>query len=125
MISANPFPPTLGRCSVVAIAASSKFVYVSEDISFLALFPHRFDYIYAEHSQPGQSPNWQTESRYPLSDRVLSEGAYLYGVRFAADTQYCLLDIDRGSAYHPARDPLAIGRIQSALELLGLVSHLA
>ncbi|NJR64517.1 MAG: hypothetical protein HC772_03025 [Leptolyngbyaceae cyanobacterium CRU_2_3] len=103
----------------------SDFTYVEEGNPFLALFPHRFDYIYAEHSQPGQAPNWQTESRYPLADRLLSQGAYLYGVRFAAQTQYCLLDIDLGSAYHPQHDLLAVTRIMSALEPLGLVSYLA
>jgi hypothetical protein len=109
----------------VLTAASSQFAYITESNSFFALFPHRFDYIYAEHPQPGQSPGWQTESRYPLADRILSEGAALYGVRFASTTQYCLLDIDQGSIYHPARDPLAIGRIQAVLEPLGLVSYLA
>lgn len=45
-------------------------------------------------------------------------------MRFGAKTQYCLLDIDRNSAYHPSRDPLAIGRIAAALEPLGLANHL-
>ena len=101
------------------------FTYVKEADAFPALFPHRFDYIYAEHPQPGQSPNWQTERRYPLADRVLLQGGYLYGVRFAAETRYCLLDIDMGSIYHPQRDALAIARILSALDPLGLVSYLA
>jgi hypothetical protein len=104
---------------------SQKSVYVKEPDAFLALFPHRFDYIYAEHPHPGQSPDWQTERRYPLADRVLLQGDLLYGVRFAAETQYCLLDIDMGSLYHPQRDALAISRILAALEPLGLVSHLA
>ncbi|MBI4784723.1 MAG: hypothetical protein HY785_25915 [Oscillatoriophycideae cyanobacterium NC_groundwater_1537_Pr4_S-0.65um_50_18] len=102
-----------------------KSVYVKEPDAFLALFPHRFDYIYAEHPHPGQSPDWQTERRYPLADRVLLQGDLLYGVRFAAETQYCLLDIDMGSIYHPQRDALAISRILAALEPLGLAAHLA
>ncbi|MEL6385591.1 MAG: hypothetical protein AAFQ89_24640 [Cyanobacteria bacterium J06626_18] len=72
----------------------------------------------------GDRPQWQTESRHPLSDRLIQQGAYLYGVRFGAQTQYCLLDIDAGSAYHPQRDPLALSRITEALEPLGLVSSL-
>ena len=48
----------------------------------------------------------------------------MFGVRFGSKTQYCLLDIDRDSAYHPSHDSLAIGRIVAALEPLGLVNHL-
>ncbi|MDJ0703866.1 MAG: hypothetical protein QNJ46_11355, partial [Leptolyngbyaceae cyanobacterium MO_188.B28] len=48
----------------------------------------------------------------------------MFGVRFGTETQYCLLDIDIGSAYHPRQDPLALSRIQSALEPLGLVKSL-
>ncbi|MBW4662063.1 MAG: hypothetical protein KME15_25680 [Drouetiella hepatica Uher 2000/2452] len=111
--------------AIVSSKKSEQPTYVREPDTFLALFPHRFDYIYAEHSQPGQSPDWQTERRYPLADRVLLQGRYLYGVRFAAETRYCLLDIDIGSIYHPQRDALAISRILAALEPLGLASHLA
>ncbi len=90
---------------------------------FLALFPHRFDYIFAPHAHPGETPTWQTESRHPLSDRLIRQGAYLYGVRFGAETNYCLLDIDAGSIYHPQRDAFAIARIVAALEPLGLVDY--
>jgi hypothetical protein len=93
--------------------------------TFFALFPHRFDYIYAPHPEPGTTPHWQTESRHLLTDRLLSQGSYLYGVRFGVKTQYCLLDIDAGSPYHPDVDPFAVQRILDALETLGLVSYLA
>ncbi|KAM3099306.1 hypothetical protein ACKFKF_15245 [Phormidesmis sp. 146-12] len=92
---------------------------------FLALFPHRYDYIWAEHPNPGAKVEWKTETRHPLSDRLIHQGSYLYGVRFGAETRYCLLDIDAGSAYHPTRDPFAISRIVAALEPLGLVRHIA
>lgn len=68
---------------------------------------------------------WKTETRHPLSDRLIHQGAYLYGVRFGTETCYCLLDIDVKSAYHPRQDPLAISRLVAALERLGLVSYLA
>lgn len=68
---------------------------------------------------------WQTESRYPLSDRLIQQGAQLFGVRFGSFTNYCLLDIDTGSIYHPRHDPLAIGRICAALEPIGLVASVA
>ncbi|MBD1843394.1 hypothetical protein H6F89_08270 [Cyanobacteria bacterium FACHB-63] len=90
---------------------------------FFALFPHRYDYIWAELPRVGAEVNWQTESRHPLGDRLIRQGGYLFGVRFGAETQYCLLDIDAGSPYHPNRDPFAIGRIAAALEPLGLVKY--
>lgn len=93
--------------------------------SFFDLFPHRFDYIFAQHPDPNAKPQWQSESRHPLTDRLLNQGSYLYGVRFGAKTEYCLLDIDATSAYHPANDPLAISRILAQLESIGLVSYLA
>jgi hypothetical protein len=94
------------------------------DDEFLALFPHRFDYIWAEHSNLNAQVDWKTESRHPLSDRLIQQGSYLYGVRFGAETNYCLLDIDTGSTYHPNHDPLAISRIAAVLESLGLVSYI-
>ncbi len=100
--------------------------YVEEwSDAFLALFPHRFDYIYASHPEPGQSPHWQTESRHPLSDRLIQKGTHLYGVRFGSHTQYLMLDIDSGSPYHPQNDPFAIARINATLESLGLVTSVA
>ena len=101
----------------------SRYVQEWSD-EFLALFPHRYDYIWAEHPNPGTKVDWKTETRHPLSDRVIHQGSYLYGVRFGAETSYCLLDIDAGSVYHPNRDPFAISRIVAALEPMGLVSSL-
>jgi hypothetical protein len=104
--------------------APTRFVPVQEwDDSFLTLFPHRHDYIWAEHSKPGQKPVWQTESRHPLTDRLIRQGSYLYGVRFGPKTEYFLLDIDINSPYHPKQDPLAIPRIVAALEALGLTKY--
>lgn len=99
--------------------------YIVETLSdFLALWPHRFDYLYSPHPSPGTKPEWQTESRHPLSDRLIAQGAYLYGVRPGSNTSYGLIDIDKGSPYHPQRDPLALIRISEALEPLGLVTSL-
>ena len=104
---------------------SQVFQYIEEPTDlFLALFPHRYDYIWAERPAPGARANWQTETRHPLSDRLLQQGKYLYGVRFGAQTQYLVLDIDANSAYHPHRDRLAISRMLGALEPLGLVDGL-
>ncbi len=104
-----------------SVSFTTAYVQESQD-QFLALFPHRYDYIWAEHPTPGTRPAWQTESRHPLSDRLIQQGQYLYGVRFGAETRYALLDIDAGSAYHPQRDAFAIPNLIAALEPLGLVN---
>ncbi len=99
-----------------------RFEFVREwDDRFLALFPHRGDYLWAEHPEPKKRPEWKTESTHLLTDRMIQKGEYLYGVRFGATTQYLLTDVDARSAYHPNKDPLAIARLIEALEPLGLV----
>ncbi len=98
-------------------------VQAMED-DFLRLFPHRYDYIWAAHPLPSSKPDWQTETRHPLSDRLIQQGSYLYGVRFGPETNYAVLDIDAGSPYHPSKDAQAIDRLLTALEPLGFVSHL-
>lgn len=108
------------------VAPASAFAYVQEwDDEFLALFPHRYDFIWADYSLPQAQVEWKTESRYPLSDRLMQQGGALYGVRFGAETTYGLLDIDAQSPYHPQHDPFAISRILAALQPLGLVAYLA
>jgi hypothetical protein len=103
----------------------SRFQSVQElDNQFLALFTHRYDYIWAIHPNPGAKPEWQTETRHPLADRTIQQGSQLYGVRFGTETNYAMLDIDIGSRYHPRQDPFGIDRLLLALEPLGLVSNL-
>jgi hypothetical protein len=109
----------------VSVSHSQKFHYIAEPGEFLSLFPYRFDYIWAEHPAPGEKAQWKTENRHPLSDRLIRQGSYLYGVRFGAETEYCLLDIDIGSQYHPKQDPFAISRLVAALEPLGFVRYVA
>jgi hypothetical protein len=96
---------------------------VEEADEFLSLFPHRYDFIWAAHTAPNAKVEWQTETRYPLSDRILQQGSYLYGVRFGSQTQYFLLDIDTRSPFHPNQDRFAISAILAALEPLGIVSY--
>lgn len=98
-----------------------RFHYVEDrDEDFFALFPHRYDYIFADHPPYGHPPQWHTERRHPLSDRLLLQGQYLYGVRFGSTTAYALIDIDTESPYHPNCDPLAIRRLLDGLETIGL-----
>ncbi|MEP1079632.1 hypothetical protein NDI52_29930 [Leptolyngbya sp. PL-A3] len=114
-MSEAPSPPRSER---------SPSLYIEESNPFLALFPHRFDYIWARVPLPNHPVEWQTETRHPLSDRMIEQGNCLYGVRFGKETHYALLDIDINSTYHPKRDPFAIGRILESLEELGITHSL-
>jgi hypothetical protein len=106
------------------ILRPQQFRAIESGNPFLELFPHRYDYIRSPHG--GIRPSWTTVSTHTLSDRLIEQGAYLYGVRFGATTSYAMIDIDRGSAYHPNADPFAINRLTSALETqLGLIDHIA
>lgn len=99
------------------------FYCVPEVDEFLELFPHRHSYIWAEEHDAGRKPNWNTEHKHLLSDRIIRQGGKLYGVRFGKTTHYLMLDIDRGSAYHPAHDDQGIPAIIAALEPLGLYEY--
>lgn len=112
----------MSKFAADTVSPSPSHIY--ED-NFLALFPHRYDFIWAEHTHPKETVEWQTERRYPLSDRRINQGSYLYGVRFGSKTSYSLLDIDAGSPYHPQHDPFAVQRIIAALEPLGIVRYVA
>lgn len=121
---AQSYPTAVVSYAGIDLVAATELTsaYISESQNpFLSLWPHRFDYLWAEHPLPGNKPDWQTESRHPLSDRLLEQKSYLYGVRFGRQTCYIMIDIDMGSAYHPRRDYLAFERLLGTLEPLGLV----
>lgn len=108
-----------------AVTSTNPFKQVLEEKNaFLRLFPHRYDFIWAERPAPGQRPSWLTESRYPLSDRHFLQGDYLYGVRFGRETNYFMIDVDIDSPYHPRQDIYAIDRLVEALDPIGIVSFL-
>lgn len=98
--------------------------FVLECDPFLERFPHRFDFLYAKHPDPGEKPSWLTEKRFELTDRMIEQGSFLYGVRFGKTTRYAMLDVDIGSPYHPQQDEIAFYRLRVALEPLGLVEPL-
>lgn len=107
--SAKSNPPSQNSAAIARLAA---------------IFTHRWGFIHRSSS----SPHWLTETAYPLSDADLwefhqSEQIFI-GVRFGAATRYGMLDVDISSPYHPKQDPSAIGRIESALEAIGIYRSL-
>ena len=87
-------------------------------------FPHLWDFIEAEAPEPGERPQWRTETGFRLNPRALVSRLLnpeqLIGVRFNKETRYALLDIDPGSPYHPNQDPDAIQKIRHSLEDIGI-----
>lgn len=116
----------LGSQGASVIATKTQdFQFVRElSDSFLSIFTHRHDFIWAPHPEPDEKAQWQTETRYPLSDRAIQQSDKLYGVRFGAKSDYLMLDVDRLSAYHPMQDRFAVQGITQALEPLGCVAHI-
>ncbi|MEM9118203.1 MAG: hypothetical protein AAGD09_10015 [Cyanobacteria bacterium P01_F01_bin.56] len=71
--------------------------------------------------KPDGGKTWETEGRYPLRPRVFwknwQDAALSIGVRFGHQTQYALLDIDKGSQY--LNEP-KLADIHAALETIGI-----
>jgi hypothetical protein len=86
------------------------------------IFDIGFSFITADNIS---TPNWQTNRKYRLTTgefvKRYSDELSLLGVSFGNETRYAMLDIDRGSPYHPANDPYAYAKLLSALEKIGLV----
>ena len=97
---------------------------IPETDTLLNLFSHRWDFIYTNHSKGLRKPQWKTESRHSLTDRLIHQGAHLYGVRFGPETNYAMIDIDVDSPYHPRQDEFAIRRLIDSLEPIGITHNL-
>ena len=73
--------------------------------TFASFFPYSWNFIYAKNIDRTSKPEWKTETRYPITGRRLydywADNETLIGVRFGNQTEYALLDIDKGSPYHP------------------------
>lgn len=71
--------------------------------------------------KPDGGSTWETEKRYPLRPRVFwknwQDAALALGVRFGHQTQYALIDIDRGSDY---LTQAKLADILEALETIGI-----
>lgn len=94
---------------------------------FCQIFNHPWNFIVAPVPEPGLSPSWRTENRYPLQPRNLWElyknPSFLVGLRFGRETRYALIDIDRGSPYHPENNPKNFRLVLQAAEEIGLCRH--
>ncbi|MBD2316488.1 hypothetical protein [Phormidium tenue] len=96
--------------------------------TFASFFPYAWSFIYAKNVDRTNKPEWKTETRYPITGRRLydywADNETLIGVRFGNQTEYALLDIDKGSPYHPSNNHEKFKTVLQALEDIGLVRPL-
>ena len=96
--------------------------------TFASFFPYLWKFIYAKNVDRTSKPEWKTETRYPITGRRLydywADPDTLIGVRFGNQTEYALLDIDKGSPYHPNNNHEKFKTALQALEEIGLVRPL-
>jgi len=96
--------------------------------TFASFFPYAWNFIYAKNIDRTSKPEWKTETRYPITGRRLydywADNETLIGVRFGNQTEYALLDIDKGSPYHPNNNHEKFKTVLQALEEIGLVRPL-
>ena len=96
--------------------------------TFASFFPYSWNFIYAKNIDRTSKPEWKTETRYPITGRRLydywADNETLIGVRFDSQTEYAMLDIDKGSPYHPHNNHEKFKTVLQALEEIGLVRPL-
>ncbi|MEI6331317.1 MAG: hypothetical protein WCP16_18895 [Pseudanabaena sp. ELA645] len=96
--------------------------------TFASFFPYSWKFIYAKNIDRTSKPEWKTETRYPITGRRLydywADNETLIGVRFDNQTEYALIDIDKGSPYHPSNNHEKFKTVLQALEDIGLVRPL-
>lgn len=96
--------------------------------TFASFFPYSWNFIYAKNIDRTSKPEWKTETRYPITGRRLydywADNETLIGVRFGNQTEYALIDIDKGSPYHPNNNHEKFKTVLQALEEIGLVRPL-
>jgi hypothetical protein len=86
------------------------------------LFHIGFNFITAENTP---KPKWRTNRKYRLTRGEFvkrhSDELTLIGVSFGTTTRYFMLDIDKGSQYHPDNDITALPKLRQLLEQIGIV----
>lgn len=88
------------------------------------LFPNGWDWIYTPTPAPGDKPQWETITQFPLSpieqEQLHQDSSCLIGTRPGSKTRWLVIDIDKHSPYHPRQTPQWLPQIQQHLEDIGL-----
>jgi len=92
---------------------------------FASYFPYLFNWIHSRR----EKTDWHTETKYPLTARTLWEKhqdkRQNIGVRFGANTSYCMIDIDRRSPNHPYNSTANFNKVLNAIADIGLYEFLS
>ena len=88
------------------------------------LFTNSWDWIFAEAPAKTKAIEWKSMKSFPLSPIQMwdhhQDPESLIGIRPKAQTRWQILDIDKGSPYHPSQDPNGLEKIRDALEDIGI-----
>lgn len=94
---------------------------------FCQFFNHRYSFIEANLNGEDR-PEWKTISAYPIEHRNLwnrfLDPDTLIGLSFGSTSHYAVIDIDRGSPYHPHNNEAAFKELLGAYEDVGFNDHL-
>ena len=94
--------------------------YAPPEETILKRFPHRWNGLKAFSVGNDGKPSWFTRKYISDSDLAsFGKPGYFLGCGFGSTTQYGMLDIDRGSPYHPLNDHQAYDRLLETLEDVG------
>jgi hypothetical protein len=95
---------------------------------FSQFFSHRFNWIKSAATKENGKPNWFTVTDYPIEHRNLWNSFIspdcLIGLSFGKTTRYILLDIDRGSPYHPLNNEAKFRELLGVYEEIGLIESI-
>ncbi len=124
----SPNKPELYKASKLPPSPTALLPAEPESSQFFTLFPHWWDFIYADIPDYGTSPSWLTQTAYPLDARnawnAYHEPNVLVGVRFDVTTRYILFDIDWGSRYHPRKSLSSYKRFIGTMEDAGFTRYM-
>jgi hypothetical protein len=109
------------------VTVAVHFPLSPEGKRFCQFFAHRYSFIEA-HLNGEDRPDWKTISAYPIEHRNLwnrfLDPDTLIGVSFGSTSHYAVIDIDRGSPYHPYTNESAFKELLGAYEDVGFNDHL-
>jgi hypothetical protein len=109
------------------VISAAHFPASEDGKRFCQFFDHRYSFIEANLNGEDR-PEWKTISAYPIEHRNLwnrfLDPDTLIGVSFGSTSHYAVIDIDRGSPYHPYNDEAAFKRLLGAYEDVGFNDHL-
>ena len=121
VLSQSPATTTDRAPALIPAIPAERLPYLSNVKRLSERFYLGYRYILSPNVRPMQ---WATIHQ-PLGDSFIEhyvDPLCALGVGFGANTSYMMQDIDRGSPYHPCKDPRAFKRFLDTLDRIGLTT---